>query len=99
MHKINSFEPLGWFGAAALVGGVSLYQASTVFFWRRMTSTWLVVRLAVSTALLPCVIVAALIPPLAALGIAVLLGVALNLVERRVWPRQAVEPAQTVEPA
>ena len=99
MHKISSFEPLGWFGAAALVGGVSLYQASTVFFWRRMTSTWLVVRLAVSTALLPCVIVAALIPPLAALGIAVLLGVALNLVERRVWPRQAVEPAQTVEPA
>ena len=86
MHEITSAEPLGWFGAAALAGGVSLYQAATVFFWYRMTRTWLVVRLAVSAALLPGVVLAAVIPPLAALGIAVLLGVALNLVERRIWP-------------
>lgn len=87
MHEIASTEPLGWFGAAALAGGVSLYQAATVFFWRRMTGTWLVVRLVVSAALLPGVVIAAVIPPMADLGIAVLLGVMLNLVERRVWPQ------------
>lgn len=96
MHEITSPEPLGWFGAAALAGGVSLYQAATVFFWHRMTGTWLVVRLVVSAALLPGVVIAAVIPPLAALGIAVLLGVVLNLVERRVWPRPRVSVAESV---
>jgi hypothetical protein len=33
-------------------------------------------------------VIAAVLPPLAALGIAVFLGVVLNLVERRVWPRR-----------
>jgi low temperature requirement protein LtrA len=93
MHEITSSDPLGWFGAAALAGGVALYQAATVFVWFRMTGTWLIVRLGVSTALLPGVVIAAVIPPVAALGIVVLLGTALNLVERRVWPREVVEPA------
>jgi low temperature requirement protein LtrA len=100
MHEITSAEPLGWFGAAALAGGVSLYQAATVFFWRRMTGTWLVVRLAVSAALLPGVVIAAVIPPVVALGIAVILGILLNVVERRVWPRprEAVEATSTAVP-
>ena len=96
MHEITSPEPLGWFGAAALAGGVSLYQAATVFFWRRMTGTWLVVRLVVAAALLPGVVVAAVIPPLAALGIAVVLGLVLNLVERRVWPSVPATTESTI---
>ena len=82
MHGIASPAPLGWFGAATLAGGVSLYQLGTVLFWRRLTGRWLVVRLAVAIALLPGVVLAAVIPPMAALGIAVVLGIALNLVER-----------------
>jgi low temperature requirement protein LtrA len=96
MHEITSPEPLGWFGAAALAGGVSLYQAATVFFWRRMTGTWLVVRLVVAAALLPGVVLAAVIPPLAALGIAVVLGLVLNLVERRVWPSVPATTESTI---
>jgi low temperature requirement protein LtrA len=86
MHDIASTAPLGWFGAAALAGGVSLYQAGTVLFWRRLTGEWLWVRLAVATALLPGVVLAAVIAPMAALGIAVVLGIALNLVEARARP-------------
>lgn len=53
MHAILSPETMDLFGAATLVGGVSLYQAGTAFFWRRLTGGWLVVCLAVATALLP----------------------------------------------
>jgi len=88
MHEISSAEPLGWFGATALAGGVSLYLAGTVFFWRRMTSEWLVLRLAVATALLPGIVIAALLPAMASLVIAVVVGIALNVLEARL-PRHA----------
>ncbi|HEU0206289.1 MAG TPA: low temperature requirement protein A [Pseudolysinimonas sp.] len=84
MQWVASPTPLGWFGAAALAGGASLYQAATVFFWWRLTGTWLWPRLVVATALVPGVVIAAVLPPLAALGIAVTLGIALNLIEARV---------------
>jgi len=83
MHEIASASPLGWFGAATLSGGVALYQAGTVFFFRRLTGEWLIPRLVVAIALVPGVILAAVIPAMAALGIAVALGIALNLVETR----------------
>jgi low temperature requirement protein LtrA len=83
MHHIASAEPLGWFGAAALAGGVSLYQAGTVFFWWRLTGEWLRLRLTVAALLLPGVVVAALLPAMASLGIAVVLGVLLNVLEAR----------------
>lgn len=89
MHGIASSEPLGWFGGAALAGGVSLYQAGTVFFWKRLTGEWLWTRLAVATALLPGVAIAATVPPLAALAIAVVLGIVLNLIEARLPPKRA----------
>lgn len=83
MHEIASASPLGWFGAATLSGGVALYQAGTVFFFRRLTGEWLIPRLVVAIALVPGMILAAVIPAMAALGIAVALGIALNLVETR----------------
>jgi low temperature requirement protein LtrA len=88
MHVIASAEPLGWFGGTALAGGVSLYLAGTVFFWRRMTGEWLVLRLAVATALLPGIVIAALLPAMASLVIAVVVGIALNVLEARL-PRHA----------
>jgi len=83
MHAIASPAPLGWFGAATLAGGVALYQAATVVFFRRLTGVWLRFRLAVATALLPGIVLAAVVPAMAALAIAVVLGIALNLVEAR----------------
>ena len=83
MAHIGDAEPLGWFGAAALAGGVALYQATTVFIWRRMTGRWLVVRLAFATLLLPGIALAAVLPPMAALAAVVALGVVLAVVETR----------------
>jgi low temperature requirement protein LtrA len=83
MHAIASSAPLGWFGGAALAGGVALYQGGTVLFWRRLTGEWLKLRLALAIALLPGIVIAALVPAMAALAIAVVLGVALNLIEAR----------------
>jgi low temperature requirement protein LtrA len=88
MHGIASWAPLGWYAAATLAGGVSLYQLATVFFWWRLTGNWLVVRLAVAAALLPGVALAAVLPPMASLAIAVVLGIALNLVEARMPRRE-----------
>jgi low temperature requirement protein LtrA len=84
MHAIASPAPLGWFGAATLAGGVSLYQLATVFFWLKLTGEWLMVRLIVAAALVPGVVLAAMIPPMASLAIAVVLGIALNIIEARV---------------
>ena len=95
MHAIASPAPLGWFGAVALAGGVSLYQASTAIFWWRLTGAWLVPRLVVATALLPGAALAAALPAMASLGIAVILGIGLNLVEARALPK----PVTTADPA
>ena len=83
MTHIAEPEPLGWFGASALAGGVALYQASTVFIWFRMTGRWLVLRLAASTLLLPGVVLAAVLPAMAALGTAVAIGTVLLVIEWR----------------
>jgi low temperature requirement protein LtrA len=96
MRAIASPEPLGWFGAATLAGGASLYQLATVFFWLRLTGHWLVVRLVVAAALVPGVVLAAALPPLVSLAIAVVLGIALNIVEARMVTTAA--PAQVPTP-
>jgi low temperature requirement protein LtrA len=83
MTHISDPEPLGWFGAFALAGGVALYQATTVFIWYRMTGRWLVARLVASTVLLPGIALAAALPPMAALGAAVAAGVVLLVIEWR----------------
>jgi low temperature requirement protein LtrA len=95
MQAVDSAVPLGWFGAAALAGGVSLYQAGTAIFWWRLTGSWLVPRLIVATALLPGVALAAVLPAMVSLAIAVVLGIALNVVEARMLPA----PTTTAAPA
>ena len=98
MNAIASPAPLGWFGAATLAGGVALYQAGTVFFWWRLTGEWLIVRLAVAIALLPGAILAAVVPAMAALAIAVVLGIALNLVEARLPTTASTTPLPAPQP-
>lgn len=83
MAHIADIEPLGWFGAAALGGGVSLSLAATVFIWFRMTGRWLSARLAFATLLLPGIAVVALLPPMAALGTIVACGILLAFIESR----------------
>jgi low temperature requirement protein LtrA len=83
MAHVGDTGPLGWFGAAALAGGVSLYLAATASVWYRMTGRWLVARLILATLLLPGVAVVAILPPMAALATVVALGVALVAVESR----------------
>jgi low temperature requirement protein LtrA len=80
---IDDPAPLGWFGGAALAGGVALYQAATVFVWYRMTGRWLVARLVSSTLLLPGIALAALLPALGGIAAAVILGVVLLTIEAR----------------
>ena len=96
MQAVATAAPLGWFGAAALAGGVSLYQAATAFFSWRLTGSWLVPRLVVATALLPGVVLAAVLPAMASLAIAVVLGIALNVVEARVRPTSETRVARGV---
>jgi low temperature requirement protein LtrA len=95
MAHIGDVEPLGLFGAAALAGGVALYQAATVFIWHRLTGRWLVVRLALATALLPGIALAAALPPMAALGAAVALGIVLAVIESRTRVLRLDAPAAT----
>jgi low temperature requirement protein LtrA len=93
MAHIAEVEPLGWFGAAALAGGVSLTLAATVFIWLRMTGRWLVARLAFATLLLPGVVVVALLPPMAALAAIVVGGMLLAFVESRTRALHPLESA------
>jgi low temperature requirement protein LtrA len=83
MAHIESVEPLGLFGAAALSGGVSLFLAATVFVWRLLTGRWLLARLILATLLLPGTALISAVPPLAALATAVTVGTALLIIERR----------------
>jgi len=99
MQAVASSAPLGWFGAAALAGGVSLYQASTAIFWWRLTGTWLVPRLGVAMALLPGIALAAALPAMAAIAIAVALGIGLNIVESRMLPKKEPTATTTASPA
>jgi hypothetical protein len=64
-------KPLGLFGAAALFGGTSLYLAGHAFFWRRVSGGWAWSRLVGGVLLLALVPVGALLPPVPALAIVV----------------------------
>ncbi|PJJ71154.1 low temperature requirement protein LtrA [Diaminobutyricimonas aerilata] len=72
MAHVDDPEPLGLFGSVALLGGTSLYLAAHALFWRRTGGSWKWWRLAAATALLALIPLVALVHPLAALAVAVL---------------------------
>lgn len=67
MEHIEKTEPYGFFGAAALAGGVSCYLAGTGFFARRLLGRWSVTRLVFAAVALLVVPVIALATPIVAL--------------------------------
>lgn len=87
----DSSEPLGWFGAAALAGGTSLYLAGHGLFWRRVGGVWNYWRLGAATVLLALLPGIALLVPLAALAIVVAIVLALVVIETTRYAEKRAE--------
>ncbi len=90
----DSVDALGWFGAAALTGGTSLYLAGHGFFWRRVSGNWNLWRFATATLLLLLMPLVALLPPLAALGLVVAVVLTLVVIETTRFAAQRAEVRQ-----
>lgn len=84
----DSADPLGWFGAAALAGGTSLYLAGHGFFWHRISGRWNYWRLGAATLLLLLLPWVALLPPLVALGLVVAVVLSLVVIETTRYAEQ-----------
>ncbi|MFF0153439.1 low temperature requirement protein A [Micromonospora sp. NPDC005203] len=74
-------DPLGVFSASALFGGLATYLAGQLLFVQRMHMALNVVRLVAVGVLLAGIALAALVPPLAALALLVLIVAALIVVD------------------
>lgn len=81
MAHIGDVEPLGWFGAFVLSGGLAAYVAATAVFARLGDGRWPVVRVLGTLLLAASVVVLAVVPAMAALAIAVVLVAAVLAVE------------------
>ena len=81
LSNVETPAPLGIFAASALFGGTSLYLAGHTLFWRRVGRQWNRWRLTAATVLLASIPVAALLPPLLALGIVVAVCASLVVLE------------------
>lgn len=79
-HATES-EPLGLFGAWALFGGTSLYFAGQALFWRRVGGSWKALRLVGATVLLALIPAGMLLQSLAALGLTLVVAVAVVAIE------------------
>ncbi|WP_313544477.1 low temperature requirement protein A [Leifsonia aquatica] len=84
LAHVESTESLGFFGSAALCGGVACYLAGTAAFARRLLGTWNRTRLTIATILVALAPLIGLLPPLSALGGVAVVFVALFTVERSV---------------
>lgn len=92
---VEDAEPLGWFGASALYGGVSCYLAGVAFFWLRVARNVKWLRFGAAVLFLAGVPIAALLPPLVALAVIVTACAVLILVEsaRYAEPRREIREA------
>lgn len=90
MAHVESTESLGFFGAAALGGGVACCLAGTAGFARRLLGTWNVSRLAIATILVALTPAIGLLAPLAALAGTVGVLVAVFVAERNVPAAAAI---------
>jgi len=94
MAHIQSPDPLGLFGAAALSGGIACYLAGTAAFARRLLGTWNLMRLAIAAVFVALAPVVSMLPSLSGLASVVGLLIVLFTAERNLpaaaaWPRPA----------
>jgi low temperature requirement protein LtrA len=82
MAHIDSPDPLGLFGAAALAGGAACYLAGTAAFARRLLGTWNAVRLAIAAVFVAAAPLLGMLTPPAALATVVALLIVLFTSER-----------------
>lgn len=90
MHHVEEPEPIGWFAAWALGGGLSLYLATTGFIWVRVSGQWSLLRFGAAVLALASVPLLAELPALGALPILVLVPVLLAVLEEALGPRAKV---------
>ena len=81
MAHVAEAGPYGWFGASALAAGLAAYVAATAVFARLVEGRWPVVRVLGTLLLAASVVVLAVVPPMAALAIAVVLVAAVLAVD------------------
>ncbi|MET0725047.1 MAG: low temperature requirement protein A [Leifsonia sp.] len=90
MHDIEAPEPIGYFAAWALGGGLSLYLATTGFIWARVSGQWSLLRFGAAVLALVLVPVIAEQVALVALPILVVVSVGLAVFEEGLGPRAKV---------
>ncbi|HMH57658.1 MAG TPA: low temperature requirement protein A [Galbitalea sp.] len=91
MATAGNSSALGLFGGCALFGGTSLYLFGHAAFWKRVGGYWKVWRLAGATVLLALVPVCLVVPPLACLGIVVVVTAIVVTAESILFSQQRAE--------
>jgi low temperature requirement protein LtrA len=81
MRHVTGFAAPGLFPAFALASGVALYLAGTGFIWLRVSKEWSLPRFAAGLLLLVLIPALAIVPALVALGLVLLIVVALAVTE------------------
>jgi len=98
IHEAPRWEPIGWFAASALGGGVGLYLASTGFLWRRASGEWALVRFAGATLAVLLVPALALVPAVVALALEFVVVAAVAATEQ-ILGRRGERAAGAARPA
>jgi len=97
ISHVDDDKPLGWFSAAAVFGGTSLYLAGHALFWKRVAGYWKVWRLAGGAALLALLPVGAIVHPLVALAIVVAVAIAVAATETQRYSEKRAQIRETRE--
>ncbi|MET0725212.1 MAG: low temperature requirement protein A [Leifsonia sp.] len=87
MHEIEVPEPIGYFAAWALGGGLALYLATTAFVWVRVSGQWSLLRFGSAVLAVALVPLIAAAQALVALPVLVAVSVLLAVLEEWLGPR------------
>ena len=92
MAHVGETEPFGGFGAAALASGLALYLLATAAFGRIVDLPWSWVRVGTAVALAASIPLLAVLAPMGALAVAVVVVAASLALEGVVQARRAATP-------
>jgi low temperature requirement protein LtrA len=99
MRHVTGFAAPGLFPAFALASGVALYLAGTGFVWLRVSGEWSLPRFVAAALLLVLIPVLAIVPALVALGLVLLVTVALPVLEALLGQRAKLGGKKSAAPA